>query len=145
MRPERRGQMPGNRATTQQDTLVRNLANELVELQRTTNALDHARPNTLDKPRSFTDADLSPGMGFTEVDRDAPLRPFQSGRQHRGADALVRFVYRGVGQADDLIGGGPDETWTSTVTGCPSTPTSVALRTAASTATSTVRLLSRRV
>ena len=32
--------------------------------------------------------------------------------------------------------GRPDDTWTSTVTGCPSTPTSVALRTAASTATS---------
>ena len=35
--------------------------------------------------------------------------------------------------------GRPDETWTSTVTGCPSTPTSVALRTAASTATSSMR------
>ena len=37
--------MPGNRAITQQDTLVRNLQNTLVELQRT-NILDRARPNT---------------------------------------------------------------------------------------------------
>jgi hypothetical protein len=37
--------MPGNRATTQQDTLVRNPQNTRVELQPT-NALDRARPNT---------------------------------------------------------------------------------------------------
>ena len=44
-------------------------------------------------------------MGFTEVDRDPPLWPFESRRQHRGADALARLADRGVGQADDLIGG----------------------------------------
>ena len=45
MRSEQRGQMPGNRATTQQDTLVRNLQNTLVELQPT-ETVDRARPNT---------------------------------------------------------------------------------------------------
>jgi transposase len=38
-----RGQMPGNRATTQHDTLVRNPVNELLETPRRP-PLDHARP-----------------------------------------------------------------------------------------------------
>ncbi len=56
MRAEQRGQMPGNRATTQQDTLVRNLQNTLVELHQTKSLTTRAR-TPLDKPRSFTDAD----------------------------------------------------------------------------------------
>ena len=43
------------------------------------------------------------------------------------------------GRPTTWYAGRPDETWTSTVTGCPSTPMSVALRTAASTATSLTR------
>src|SRR3954452_17464276 len=55
MRSEQRGQMPGNRATTQQDTLVRNLQNSASNFNRPTPLTARAR-TPVDKPRSFTDA-----------------------------------------------------------------------------------------
>ena len=71
-----------------------------------------------------------------EVHGDAALGPLESRRQHRGADALARSRTAASGRPTTWYAGRPDETWTSTVTGWPSTPMSVALRTAASTATS---------
>ena len=44
--------------TTQNDTLVRNPTATPRTNPSHHHALDHARPNTLDKPRSFTDAAL---------------------------------------------------------------------------------------
>jgi hypothetical protein len=41
--PPRREEMPGNRATTRHDTLVRNRVNQLHEPEGS-HALDHARP-----------------------------------------------------------------------------------------------------
>ena len=63
-------------------------------------------------------------------------------RQQGGTHPLARLAHGGVGQPDDRVArADPDETWTSTVTGWPSTPTRVALRTAASTAHLLVRAL----
>ena len=59
MHPSRGGQMPGNRATTQQDTLVRNPCNTTNELHPQTTRLTARARTPLDKPRSFTDAVLS--------------------------------------------------------------------------------------
>jgi hypothetical protein len=51
--------MPGNRATTQQDTLVRNRVNQLFECSEDTLPLIPHVPTVLDRPRSFTDAVLA--------------------------------------------------------------------------------------
>ncbi len=74
-----------------------------------------------------------PGARFTVIRRCGHSRPDDStAARTRSRDSRTAAS----GSPTTWYAGRPDETWTSTVTGCPSTPMSVALRTAASTATS---------
>ena len=94
--------------------------------------------------------ELEPGTGLAhrcrrEVHRDAFHRIRQIRREQRGAHALARLAAGRVGKTDDRVAGRPRDTWTSTVTTRPTTPSSTALFTDASTQRPPHRVRSRGV